>query len=77
MREKLGEQISNRTYLEDCGASWLKQQGMADFINEIDPVEIAEWVMFEHLDMFCRENGYAHWKRQKQRILRERLMEEL
>ncbi len=75
--ESLGEAIGRTEYLQDFGLEHLKQQSKLDFINECDPHDVAVWVMYCHLEMFCREHGYAYWKRQKNKVLRKRLMEEL
>lgn len=48
-----------------------------DFINMWNLSEIAEWVLFKHLVMFCRENGYAEWKRVEMKKIRERTLEEM
>ena len=54
----------------------LKAQSKETFLNERYD-SIAEWVLFEHLDLFCEENGYEEWKKQKQETLEKSLVEEL
>jgi len=58
-------------------AGYLAQQEKAHFINEFGLEVIAEWVLFKHLEMFCRENGFAKWKREKQKKLRIMLIDEV
>lgn len=55
----------------------LDKQEPFDFLNECEPTEVMEWVLYRHLDLYCKENGYASWKREKQKVLKERLLEGL
>lgn len=57
--------------------AFFKGQTKFHFINEFSAVVIAEWVLQDHLDLFCKENRYAEWKRAKKRALRKLLLEAL
>jgi hypothetical protein len=50
---------------------YLLRQSKIDFINEIPTEEVAEWVMYNHLDLFCRETGYEEWRKKKRKEFNE------
>jgi hypothetical protein len=45
----------------------LLAQDKFDFINEMPPQIVAEWVAFneKQLSRFCRDNGYVKWRSKK------------
>ena len=71
------------SHIEDA-----RKQGKAYFLNEMYVEWVAEWVLFNHLDLFCDENNYVGWRRskrlelkrllkEKERLLKVRMLEDL